>query len=210
MALPDIAAGLLLAVLCGGPEPFARRYDKGLKKELETTDKNDMQMKLSGKRYPVRAVKYFCFIFVLFTVLEVLVAWRASGMLTAETMQAFLVPQLKRFLLPAALLSLGYPWFGFTTARVAGCDLDRHRTQLLNAMKANGMAPVREEDGVWLFRGATFGKRAAALFEDELRVRRSDEGGIEIEGVRRIAVRVAYRLEGYLHALRDDETPEAE
>lgn len=107
-----------------------------------------------------------------------------------------------RLMLPALLaLALFYPRFGFVKRTVKGCDPTLHRDQIRSAFEAYGFEPVGEQEGEQLFRAAGFVGRLKCLFEDEIRLRTTAEG-VEIEGIRRVAVKVAWRLEGYLANLK--------
>lgn len=154
-------------------------------------------------KYLVRSVKYFCLLAVLY-VAAMYLMYRTGTM--AQPLADAFWPTIRLQLLGTArgwtmlaavlLLAAAYPRFGFTARRVEG-DVEQHRTQILNAMRVCGYEPVREEQGVLFFRGASLPKRASLLFEDELRVEQYGQW-IEIAGNRRSAVRVAYRLEGYV------------
>lgn len=161
------------------------------------------------KRYWIRAIKYMVLLCLLFLGLMALMFHLgAMGLPTVEGFWETLQLQLfaterGRLMLPAILLlSLFYPRFGFVKRTVEGCNLTEHRTQIENAFKAYGFEPVGEEEGAIRFRGSNPATRLQYLFEDEIRVQ-ADGSGITIEGVRRAAVKIAFRLEGYLAHLRN-------
>lgn len=161
-------------------------------------------------RYTIRSVKYFCLLAVLYV--AVMAAMYYSGTMAQPLADDFFrtlrlqllgTPRGWTMLAAVVVLAAAYPRFGFGVRRVEG-DLDRHRTQIVNAMRACGFEPVRETEDALFFRGAGLWKRLTLLFEDELRVSRYGQW-IEIEGIRRGAVRVAWRLEGYLAHCRENE-----
>ncbi len=154
-------------------------------------------------KYFIRSVKYLCLLTVLY--LAIMAAMYCTGTMAQplagdfwSTVLMQLTATRRGWTMIAAVVALAaaYPRFGFGARRVEG-DLVEHRVQLLNAMRVCGFELDREEEGVLYFRGANILKRAMLLFEDELRVSQYGQW-IEIEGIRRGAVRVAYRLEGYL------------
>ena len=93
------------------------------------------------------------------------------------------------------VLALTYPRFGFTKREVAG-SMERHRTQLLNAMELAGYVLQSEANGVMVFRG-TLLVRLGALGEERIEVRQVGEH-IELSGLRRTTVRIAARLDSYI------------
>jgi len=154
-------------------------------------------------KYFIRSVKYFCLLAVLYTaVMAVMYRTGTMAQPLADDFWSTIRLQLTAtrrgwtMMAAVAVLAAAYPRFGFGVRRVEG-DIEEHRTQILNAMRVCGFEPVREEGGELYFRGANLLKRASLLFEDELRVGQYGQW-IEIEGIRRGAVRAAYRLEGYL------------
>lgn len=160
-------------------------------------------------KYFIRSVKYFCLLVVLYV--AIMAAMYYSGTMAQPLADSFVAtlrlqllgtPRGWTMLAAVVVLAAAYPRFGFGVRRVEG-DLDRHRTQILNAMRACGFELAGEEDEALLFRGANLVKRASLLFEDELRVSQYGQW-IEIEGIRRGAAKVAWRLEGYLAHTKED------
>ncbi len=160
------------------------------------------------KRFVLRAAKYFLMISVIYVAVMALMYYTGTmGQPTAETFLKTLELQLfatekGRLMLPALLLlALFYPRFGFVKREVAGCDPREHQDQILSAFEAYGFEKCGEEAGELIFRAKSFADRLKCLFEDEIRLRVKGDG-VEIEGIRRVAVKVAWRLEGYLANLR--------
>ncbi len=160
------------------------------------------------KRYLIRSAKYLLLLAVVY--LGAMALMYYAGMVRlpgAEGFWATLELQLfaterGRLLIPAlVVLALFYPRFGFVKQEVAPCSIQEHRTQIENAFKLQGFVCVKEEQDELIFRGEGLLTRLQYLFEDEIRLRRTPTG-IELEGIRRATVRVAYRLEGFLSNLR--------
>lgn len=160
------------------------------------------------KRTLLRATKYFLMITVIYVAVMALMYYTGTmGQPTADTFLETLKLQLfatekGRLMLPALLLlALFYPRFGFVKREVKGCNPAEHRDQILSAFETCGFEKCGEEAGEWIFRASGFMGRLKCLYEDEIRLRPTTEG-VEIEGIRRVAVKVAWRLEGYLTNLR--------
>lgn len=160
------------------------------------------------KRFVLRAAKYFLLITVIYVAVMALMYYSGTmGQPIADTFLKTLELQLfgtenGRLMLPALIaLSLFYPRFGFVKRVVKECNPNLHRDQILSAFEAAGYAKCGECNGEWVFRASGFWGRLKSLFEDEIRLRIKGEG-VEIEGIRRVAVKVAWRLEGYLSNLR--------
>ena len=161
-------------------------------------------------RYLRRAAKYFCLLSVIY--LAVMAAMYYTGTMAqpladtfGETLRLQLLGTLRGRMMIAAVLALAlaYPRFGFFSRRVEG-DVEEHRTQILNAMKACGFTLVGEEDGELLFRGDGVLKRLTLLYEDEIRISQYGQW-VELSGIRRGVAKAAWRLEGYLAHLRQEE-----
>lgn len=160
------------------------------------------------KQQVVRATKYFLMLAVIYVAVMALMYYTGTmgqpiGDDFIETLELQLLGTQKgRLMIPALLLlALFYPRFGFVKRTVTPCSFEEHRDQILSAFECYGFERIEESEGEWIFRASGFARRLQCLFEDEIRVRRTGEG-VEIEGIRRIAVKVAWRLEGYLANLR--------
>ncbi len=161
--------------------------------------------KTTMKTYLIRSVKYFCALCVLCAILMAAMLATGTSQLTAEETLHLLFHSDRFVLLGVAIvvLSATYPRFGFVRRRVEG-DLVRHRTQIETAFRQAGLRLVSATDDELRFRGDGFVRRASLLFEDEVRVTQYGQW-IEIDGIRRVVVRVAYRLEGYVETLQRNE-----
>ncbi len=160
------------------------------------------------KRFFTRAAKYFVMLTVIYMAVMALMYYTGTmGQPVGEDFWQTLELQLfgtekGRLMIPAlVLLALFYPRFGFVKRTIKGCNPTEHRDQILSAFAAYGFEKRGEESGEWIFRATGLGDRLKTLFEDEIRLRPTTQG-VEIEGIRRVAVKVAWRLEGYLTNLR--------
>ena len=148
-------------------------------------------------RYILRSVKYF----VTFTVLVLGLMWvqakyGQSPLPFEELLSAYFHQWNGWALLGSAIvLAATYPLFGFTSRRIAG-NVATHRQQIMTAMEVMGMSLVGGQEGVMTFRAGAV-QRLTTLFEDEIRVEQCGDE-IVISGLRRLAVRIAFRMEGYI------------
>ncbi len=148
-------------------------------------------------RYILRSVKYF----VLMCVLVVALLWlkvhyNQLPISLGDYVQLYLHGTNGAMAaVMIVVLALTYPRFGFTKREVAG-SMERHRTQLLNAMELAGYVLQSEANGVMVFRG-TLLVRLGALGEERIEVRQVGEH-IELSGLRRTTVRIAARLDSYI------------
>ncbi len=160
------------------------------------------------KRYGVRAIKYLVLLCVIY--LGIMALMYHTGTMGLPTVEGFwetlslqlFHTQRGRWMIPALLLLAAlYPRFGFVKRTVSPCDWEANRTQIENAFKAYGFQLVACSEQEMRFRGGHWTTRLQYLFEEEICVRRQGEG-VELEGIRRAAVKIAFRLEGYLSHLR--------
>ena len=161
------------------------------------------------KKYIIRSVKYLVALCVLYIALMAFMhhynnpfgltieqrvqlmfsTWRGCGMVIAT------------FVLAAT-----YPFFGYVKRTFEG-DIVADREQLNRAADFVGLELVSEstsENGVELVYHAKGLRRLVMLFEDTVRVRQCGSQ-IEVEGLRRVAVRMAFDAERYITNKRRDE-----
>lgn len=157
------------------------------------------------KKYFIRSVKYLIALCVLYVVLMAFMhhynnpfdlsieqrlqlmfsTWRGCGMIIAT------------FVLAAT-----YPFFGYVKRSFEG-DIVADREQLNRAAEFVGLELAQENNEELVYRAKGL-RRVAMLFEDSVRVRQND-GQIEVEGLRRIAVRFAFDAERYITNKRRNE-----
>ena len=146
-----------------------------------------------------RGVKYFAMLCVLYACIMVLLYALGQSAVPADQLAWVLFHTWRGALLAgmAAILAATYPYFGFTRRTVAG-DIDEHRGQIVNVFVSAGFMLTDESDGRMTFRAGSAMRRLRLLYEDEIEVVRgmgSEAGNIVIDGIRRVAVPVAFRLE---------------
>ena len=151
-------------------------------------------------KYAIRSLKYL----ILFCVLYVAMTWLSSisqydGLVDVETLlRAQLGSERGLWLVVCmVVLALFYPRFGFVRRVVKDVDIENDRIRIDNAMKLYGFKFAEVRDGVAIYRAEGLLRRITLLFEDEIVVRQV-EGGVEIEGLRRTAVRIIYQLSAYI------------
>lgn len=151
-------------------------------------------------KYIVRSLKYLLFICVLYVALLWLSSLSTYGG-TIDTMtllRAQLSSDRGLWLVVAFVaLALFYPKFGYVRRVVAGADIEADRMRIDNAMALYGFKFVEVRNGALVYRAEGIVRRIILLFEDEIMVR-SVEGGIEVEGKRREAVRIIFQLSAYI------------
>ena len=157
------------------------------------------------KKYLIRSVKYLVALCVLYVALMAFMhhynnpfgltieqrvqlmfdTWRGCGMIIATF-----------------VLALTYPFFGYVKRTFEG-DIVADREQLNRAANFVGLELVSEsgEELVYHAKGL---RRLVMLFEDTVRVRQCGSQ-IEVEGLRRIAVRFAFDAERYITNKRRNE-----
>ena len=157
------------------------------------------------KKYIVRSLKYLVALCVLYVALMAFMhhynnpfgltieqrvqlmfdTWRGCGMIIATF-----------------VLALTYPFFGYVKRTFEG-DIVADREQLNRAANFVGLELV-SESGKELVYHAKGLRRLVMLFEDTVRVRQCGSQ-IEVEGLRRIAVRFAFDAERYITNKRRNE-----
>ncbi len=151
-------------------------------------------------KYAIRSLKYL----LLISVLYVALLWVSSiytydGMVDVATLlRAQLGSQRGVWLVVAFVaLAIFYPRFGYVRRVVSGADIEDDRIRIDNAMKLYGFKFAEVREGALVYRAEGIIHRITLLFEDEILVRQV-EGGVEIEGLRRSAVRIIYQLKAYI------------
>lgn len=96
-----------------------------------------------------------------------------------------------------------YPKVGYIK-RECSADFDADKEQILTAFVVSGYELAEQSEAEMHFRASNFFRRLRLLFEDEVVVRRSESGGIEVEGVRRTVAYAMMRLNGYLEHKRNE------
>jgi hypothetical protein len=151
------------------------------------------------KNYIIRSLKYL----IAFAVLYVGMMWVMHSLnnpfnLTFEERWLMMFQDNWRgwsMVVGMILLAGTYPYFGYTKRSIEG-NIVTDREQLNRAADFTGLVLVAD-NGEELIYHAKGVRRLVMLFEDEVKVRQKD-GAIEIEGLRRVAVRMAFDAERYI------------
>lgn len=151
-------------------------------------------------KYIIRSLKYLFVLCVLYVALMWLssVSTYGGAVDTMTLLRAQLNSDRGVWLVVAfVVLALLYPKFGYVCRRVAGADIEADRVRIDNAMQLYGFKFAETRDGALVYRAEGVVRRVILLFEDEIVVRRT-EGGVEVEGKRREAVRIIFQLSAYI------------
>lgn len=151
------------------------------------------------KKYLIRSAKYLVAISVLYVALSWVMHYanNVQGITFGERMLAMLNNGWQGWsaIVGIILLAVTYPYFGYVKRHISG-NIVTDRAQLNQAAEFTGLELVAESDGELVYRAKGL-RRFVMLFEDEVRVRQRGEE-VEIEGLRRIAVRMAFDAERYI------------
>lgn len=158
-------------------------------------------------RYLIRAIKYL----LLLSALYVALVW-AMYLLGAEPqidpwlqIEAHLRADIgKKMVVVFVILAALYPRFGFMRKRIEGYRPERDKERLQNAMALFGYKLAESHDGVDVYRAEGVLKRLTLLWEDRIEVR-TEDGALEMKGIRRMVARIAYQLETYIRNSRFED-----
>ena len=158
------------------------------------------------KKYIIRSLKYL----VAFAVLYVGLMWVMHQLnnpfkLTFEERWLMMFQDGWRgwsMVIGTILLATTYPFFGYVKRQIPG-NIVIDREQLNRAADFTGLELV-SDNGTELIYHAKGVRRLVMLFEEEVRVRQVGEN-VEIEGLRRVAVRMAFDAERYITNKRRNE-----
>lgn len=151
-------------------------------------------------KYIVRSLKYLLLISVLYVaLLWVSSIYTYNGMVDVVTLLKAQLGSERGVWLVATFIGLAllYPRFGYVRRIVEDVDIEGDRIRIDNAMKLYGFKFAGVREGRLVYRAEGIIRRITLLFEDEILVR-VVEGGVEIEGLRRSAVRIIYQLRAYI------------
>ena len=157
------------------------------------------------KKYLIRSVKYLIALCVLYVALMAFMHHYNNpfGLSIEERVQLmFSTWRGCGMIIATFALAATYPFFGYVKRTFEG-DIVKDREQLNRAADFVGLELVSEsgEELVYHAKGL---RRLVMLFEDTVRVRQNGSQ-IEVEGLRRIAVRMAFDAERYITNKRRDE-----
>ena len=152
------------------------------------------------KKYIIRSVKYLIALCVLYVGLMAVMHYshpmQGDDFTFAMRWQAmFSEWNGWGMVIASIVLAATYPFFGYTKRTISG-DLVADREQIDQAARFTGLVLVSETETELVYRARGL-RRVTMLFEDDVKVRKSGEG-IEFDGLRRVAVRMAFDAERYI------------
>lgn len=150
-------------------------------------------------RYIVRSVKYLAGLLALVTVLYGVMY--ALHMLPVTPWEALRGEW--KLLVVLVVLAGAYPRFGFVSRTLEG-SVERDRDTIVRVFDSAGFRLAGEERGRLTFRARGITKQVLCLGEDEITVSDDGQGTLTLEGIRREAVNIEFRLRSYLRR-RDEE-----
>lgn len=156
-------------------------------------------------RYVIRSVKYL----LLLGVLLVAMSWLSTLGYPAEAEIEFLPYLIAQYtsergvwmLVGVVALAALYPLFGFVKMEVEGCSMERDSIRIDNAMQRYGFTLVDDGADRRVYRAEGMLHRLTLMYEDRVEVR-ATERGVELSGLRRPTVRIAYLLRSYMENSR--------
>lgn len=158
---------------------------------------------MRAKQYIRHSLCYFVKLMLLLTVLYGLLFLTGYAKVSAEYFLQELFTSKQGIMLFAALVVLAcvYPLFGFVRREVAA-DIIDDREKIINGFITEGYSMKLEQEGVKMaFRMSSPFGRFWLMFDDSIVVTPSENGGIVIEGPRKQAVLVQFRIEGYMRSM---------
>ena len=152
------------------------------------------------KKYIVRSVKYLIALCVLYVGLMAVMHYshpvQGVEFTFADRWRAmFSEWNGWGMVIASIVLAATYPLFGYTKRTISG-DLVADREQIDQAARFTGLVLVSESETELVYRARGL-RRVTMLFEDDVKVRKSGDG-IEFDGLRRVAVRMAFDAERYI------------
>ena len=149
------------------------------------------------KRYFIRSVKYLVALVVLYVGLMAVMHYSQHSSITFAQRWQLMFECWRGWgmVVVSILLAATYPFFGYTKRSFAGNILS-DREQIDTAARLAGLELVAENGDELLYRAKGL-RRVTMLFEDDVIVRQNGTQ-IEVEGLRRVAVRLAFDAERYI------------
>lgn len=150
------------------------------------------------KRYVIRSIKYLLALCVLYVVIVFLSCKSSSYPISFGEYLSLLLNSTKGYILIVAtiLLAAFYPLFGYVNREVEA-SIEKDSEQIINAFSSYGFILKSNASGRMVFRASGL-DRLTMLFEDEITVIEKGNS-VLISGLRRKAVKIALRLDGYMY-----------
>ncbi len=147
-------------------------------------------------RYFQRSVKYFISLSIIYFL--VLYAMSMTSMMVMSPSDAlaelFGSNSGLRMVAAMVVLSIAYPFFGFTKRSIDG-NVVVHRDTIVDVMVMQGFKLIEEREGKLIFGASNFFRRITLLFEDHIVMTQLDGGKIELSGNRKSVAYMIFRLE---------------
>lgn len=149
------------------------------------------------KRYFIRSVKYLIALVILYVGLMAVMHYSQHSPITFAQRWQLMFEQWNGWgmIIVSILLAATYPFFGYTKRSFEG-NIVTDREQLNTAARLVGLELVSTTDSELLYRAKGL-RRVTMLFEDDIIVRQNGTQ-IEVEGLRRVSVRMAFDAERYI------------
>ena len=149
------------------------------------------------KKYIVRSVKYLVALVVLYVGLMAVMHYSQHSSITFAQRWQLMFECWRGWgmVVVSILLAATYPFFGYTKRSFEG-DVESDIEQIDTAARVVGLELVERNDKELVYRAKGL-RRLTMLYEDDVRVRQNGTQ-IEIEGLRRVAVRMAFDAERYI------------
>ena len=149
------------------------------------------------KRYFIRSVKYLIALVILYVGLMAVMHYSQHSPITFAQRWQLMFEQWNGWgmIIVSILLAATYPFFGYTKRSFEG-DIVADREQLDTAARLVGLELASATDNELLYRAKGL-RRVTMLFEDDIIVRQNGTQ-IEVEGLRRVSVRMAFDAERYI------------
>ena len=149
------------------------------------------------KRYFIRSVKYLIALVILYVGLMAVMHYSQHSPITFAQRWQLMFEQWNGWgmIIVSILLAATYPFFGYTKRSFVG-DIVADREQLDTAARLVGLELVSTTNNELLYRAKGL-RRVTMLFEDDIIVRQNGTQ-IEVEGLRRVSVRMAFDAERYI------------
>ncbi len=101
-------------------------------------------------------------------------------------------------LLALVVLAFVYPRFGFVR-RTVEASVTTDREEILRAFNMSGYVMTQQSEGRWVFRASSPLKRVMNVFDDKIVLTYDDEQHITLDGIRKEAVQVEFRIKTYVN-----------
>lgn len=153
------------------------------------------------KQYLVRSIKYLIALVILYVGLMAVMHYSQHSTITFAQRWELMFQQWNGWgmVVVSILLAATYPFFGYTKRSFDG-NIAVDREQLDTAARVVGLELVSANENELLYRAKGL-RRVTMLFEDNVVVRQNGTQ-IEVEGLRRVAVRMAFDAERYIRNKR--------